>query len=297
MREIIDEHQPFVRDEIPADQAREIFDRHRFKLEIIDNASTDPMSGTGERGEVRTYENPPAKPKDHPPFHGRPGFIDLCRGPHVEDTSRHLGHFKLLRVAGAYWRGDEAQPAAPAHLRHRVGLEEGPRGPPPPPRGGRQARPPQARRRARPVPLPARGRQRPAAVPPQGRHGAQAHGGLQPGRAREGRLRVRVHAPHRQGRAVREERAPRVVRRRHVPPDGARRGAQVLPEAHELPDARADLPVAAAVVPRAAAAAVRVRHGVPLREVGRGPRPAAGPRLHAGRLAHLLHPRAAAPAS
>jgi threonyl-tRNA synthetase len=110
MREIIDEHQPFVRDEIPADQAREIFDRHRFKREIIDNASTDPMSGTGERGEVRTYENPPAKPKDHPPFRGRPGFIDLCRGPHVEDTSRHLGHFKLLRVAGAYWRGDEANP-------------------------------------------------------------------------------------------------------------------------------------------------------------------------------------------
>jgi threonyl-tRNA synthetase len=110
MREIIDEHQPFVRDEIPADKAREIFDRHRFKLEIIDNASTDPMSGTGERGEVRTYENPPAKPKDHPPFYGRPGFIDLCRGPHVEDTSRHLGHFKLLRVAGAYWRGDEANP-------------------------------------------------------------------------------------------------------------------------------------------------------------------------------------------
>jgi threonyl-tRNA synthetase len=110
MREIIDEHQPFVRDEIPADDAREIFDRHRFKLEIIDDASTDPMSGTGERGEVRTYENPPAKPKEHPPFQGLPGFIDLCRGPHVEDTSRHLGHFKLLRVAGAYWRGDESNP-------------------------------------------------------------------------------------------------------------------------------------------------------------------------------------------
>jgi threonyl-tRNA synthetase len=110
MREIIEEHQPFFRDEIPADEARQIFDGHRFKLEIIDDASTDPMSGTGARGEVRTYENPPVKPKDHPPFHGRPGFIDLCRGPHVEDTSRHLGHFKLLRVAGAYWRGDEANP-------------------------------------------------------------------------------------------------------------------------------------------------------------------------------------------
>ena len=33
-------------------------------------------------------------------------FVDLCRGPHVPSTSR-LGHFKLMRVAGAYWRGDE----------------------------------------------------------------------------------------------------------------------------------------------------------------------------------------------
>jgi threonyl-tRNA synthetase len=110
MREIIDERQAFVRDEIPADAAREIFTGHRFKLEIIDDASTDPMSGTGDRGEVRTYENPPAKPKDHPPFHGRPGFIDLCRGPHVIDTGTHLGNFKLMRVAGAYWRGDEHSP-------------------------------------------------------------------------------------------------------------------------------------------------------------------------------------------
>jgi threonyl-tRNA synthetase len=110
MREIIDERQAFVREEIPADEARDIFAGHRFKLAIIDDASTDPMSGTGDRGEVRTYENPPAKPKDHPPFHGRPGFIDLCRGPHVEDTGRHLGHFKLMRVAGAYWRGDEHNP-------------------------------------------------------------------------------------------------------------------------------------------------------------------------------------------
>ncbi|HEX5947695.1 MAG TPA: threonine--tRNA ligase [Acidimicrobiales bacterium] len=107
MREIIDERQAFVRDEIPADDARAIFAGHPYKLEIIENASTDPMSGTGDRGEVRTYENPPAKPKDHPPFAGRPGFIDLCRGPHVADTGTHLGHFKLMRVAGAYWRGDE----------------------------------------------------------------------------------------------------------------------------------------------------------------------------------------------
>jgi len=109
MREIIAESQPFVRDELDADRAREVFARHPFKLEIIENASSDPMSAT-EHGLVRTYENPPPAPKAQPPFDGYPGFIDLCRGPHVPSTDRFLGHFHLMRVAGAYWRGDERNP-------------------------------------------------------------------------------------------------------------------------------------------------------------------------------------------
>lgn len=95
MREIIAERQPFVRDEIPEPEALELFRDHPFKLEIIRGAADDPMSATAS-GLVRTYENPP-------------NFIDLCRGPHVPHTGR-LGHFKLMRVAGAYWRGDENQP-------------------------------------------------------------------------------------------------------------------------------------------------------------------------------------------
>ena len=110
MREIIEEGQPFVRDELPAAAARKVFAGHRFKLEIIDDASTDPMSATSSSESVRTYENPPAQPKDEPPFDGYPGFIDLCRGPHVPATDQHLGHFKLMRVAGAYWRGQEGNP-------------------------------------------------------------------------------------------------------------------------------------------------------------------------------------------
>ena len=110
MREIIAEAQPFVRDELPAARAREVFAAHPYKLQIIDDASTDPMSATSSTESVRTYENPPAQPKAEPPFQGYPGFIDLCRGPHVPDTKRHLGHFKLMRVAGAYWRGDEKNP-------------------------------------------------------------------------------------------------------------------------------------------------------------------------------------------
>ena len=42
-------------------------------------------------------------------YRNTPEFVDLCRGPHVPSTGR-LGHFKLQKVAGAYWRGDEKRP-------------------------------------------------------------------------------------------------------------------------------------------------------------------------------------------
>ncbi len=68
------------------------------------------MSATSAKGEVRCYENIPPEPRPNQTFHGHDGFIDLCRGPHVPTTSDHLGHFKLLRVAGAYWKGSEKNP-------------------------------------------------------------------------------------------------------------------------------------------------------------------------------------------
>ena len=95
MREIIKAGQPFVRDEITTDEALELFADHPYKREIITGAAEDPTSVT-DSGTVRTYANPPR-------------FVDLCRGPHVPHTGR-LGHFKLMRVAGAYWRGDERNP-------------------------------------------------------------------------------------------------------------------------------------------------------------------------------------------
>ncbi|MCB0970859.1 MAG: TGS domain-containing protein, partial [Acidimicrobiales bacterium] len=109
MREIMAEAQPFVRDELGEDEARKVFAGHRFKLEIIDGEADDPTSVT-EPGLVRTYENPPATPWERPAFEGYPGFVDLCRGPHVPSTKDFLGHFKLMRAAGAYWRGDEHKP-------------------------------------------------------------------------------------------------------------------------------------------------------------------------------------------
>jgi len=95
MRAIIAERQPFVRSEVPQGVAAEKFADHKYKLEIIGGKADDPTSGT-EAGMVRLYDNPPA-------------FCDVCRGPHVPHTGR-LGHFRLMRVAGAYWRGDERNP-------------------------------------------------------------------------------------------------------------------------------------------------------------------------------------------
>ncbi len=96
MREIIKEGQPFLRRECPVAEGLQIFHEHKYKCEIIQGSVDDPTSVT-ESGTVRLYENPPR-------------FVDLCRGPHVPATNTFLGHFKLMRVAGAYWRGDERQP-------------------------------------------------------------------------------------------------------------------------------------------------------------------------------------------
>jgi hypothetical protein len=76
----------------------------------------------------------------------------------------------LMRVAGAYWRG------------------EGPEGPSAPPRGGQEARSPAPGHRAGPAVVPRRARRRPGRVAPEGRHRAQADGGLQPGTPRGGGL-------------------------------------------------------------------------------------------------------------
>ncbi len=96
MREIIAEGQPFIRREVSVAEGLDIFVDQPYKSEIIKGTVEDPTSVT-EKGVVRLYDNPP-------------NFTDLCRGPHVPATNRFLGHFKLMRVAGAYWRGDVDEP-------------------------------------------------------------------------------------------------------------------------------------------------------------------------------------------
>ncbi len=93
MREIVAEDQSFVRSELNQEEGLELFADQPYKRAIIEGV--DPGEGAGG-GVVSVYRN-------------TPGFVDLCRGPHVPSTSR-LGHFKLMKVAGAYWRGDERNP-------------------------------------------------------------------------------------------------------------------------------------------------------------------------------------------
>jgi len=100
MRQIVAEDQPFVREEHSVAEGLEIFADQPYKLEIIKGvgaAADDSAEGVEPGGSVvSVYDNA-----------GR--FRDLCRGPHVPSTGR-LGHFKLMKVAAAYWRGDERRP-------------------------------------------------------------------------------------------------------------------------------------------------------------------------------------------
>jgi threonyl-tRNA synthetase len=79
------------------------------------------------------------------------GFEDLCRGPHVPSTGR-LKHFKLMKVAGAYWRGDQRNEMLQRIYGTAWAKQGRPAEVPAHARGGREARPPQARPRTRPVP-------------------------------------------------------------------------------------------------------------------------------------------------
>ncbi|MHB1054969.1 MAG: threonine--tRNA ligase [Thermoleophilia bacterium] len=87
MRYLIKARLPFERRELSLEEARELFAEQPFKLELIDELPEGELPSVYTGG----------------------AFTDLCRGPHIPDTGR-IKSFKLLSVAGAYWRGDEKNP-------------------------------------------------------------------------------------------------------------------------------------------------------------------------------------------
>jgi threonyl-tRNA synthetase len=86
MSEIIAQNLPFVSQEVTKQEARQLFAAQPYKLELIDEIPDEKVS-----------------------LYQQGSFVDLCRGPHVSSTGE-IKAFKLISIAGAYWRGDEHQP-------------------------------------------------------------------------------------------------------------------------------------------------------------------------------------------
>jgi threonyl-tRNA synthetase len=111
MRDIVKQGQRFVRREVSDAEARAELANEPFKLELIGIKGSIASGGAGSDDEASTevgagvltiYDNVDAKT-------GELRWKDLCRGPHVPST-RHIPAFKLMRNAGAYWRGSEKNP-------------------------------------------------------------------------------------------------------------------------------------------------------------------------------------------
>ena len=101
MREIVKANQPFERSEMSMAEAKDLFAEQPYKVEIIERveaaeADSEDAAEVGEGGVISAYRNTDS-------------FVDMCVGPHVPSTGR-LGFFKLQRVSGAYWRGNEKGP-------------------------------------------------------------------------------------------------------------------------------------------------------------------------------------------
>ena len=277
--------QPFVREELDYDDALDAV--RRPAVQARDHRTVAPATRRRRRGRGRRRRRHlacTATRADGDASSSTCAAARTCRRP------ARLGAFKLTKVAGAYWRGDEKRPmlqriygtaweskaALDEHL-HR--LEE-----------AEQARPPQARRRARPVLVPRGDRLGPRGVPSEGRHRPPAHGGLLARSATRTAGYEFVNSPHITKASLFETSG-------HLdwfadgmfPPMELDGGTDYYLKPMNCPFHILIYQQPHALVPRAAAAAVRVRHGVPLREVGRRARPHARPRHDPGRRAHLLH--------
>ena len=98
MRQIVQGKHEFKKTVISAEEAKKIFANQPYKLELIEGL---------ELGGLDEYGNP-LKEKPEISIYQQDTFVDLCRGPHVQSTKEiKQDAFKLMSIAGAYWRGDE----------------------------------------------------------------------------------------------------------------------------------------------------------------------------------------------
>jgi threonyl-tRNA synthetase len=98
MRQIVQGKHEFKKTVLSAEEAKKIFADQPYKLELIEGL---------EKGGLDEYGNP-LKEKPEISIYQHDTFTDLCRGPHVQSTKEiKQDAFKLMSIAGAYWRGDE----------------------------------------------------------------------------------------------------------------------------------------------------------------------------------------------
>ena len=268
MKELAKEKHPIVREKLEPTEATGRFGDQPFKVEQIDLLK--------ENNELFAYH--------------MGDFTDLCEGPHVPNTGE-LKAFKLLSVAGAYWRGDENR----EQLQRIYGtswfskkdldeylhqLEEAKK---------RDHRKLGGELDLYGVQDEAGGG--PGLLLPEGQRAAEHARRLLEARAPEGGLPVRRHAAHLQERPVAHLGPHAVLQGEHV--HLRHRGSGVRGQAHELPGPHPDLQAQAVELPRAPGALRRARNGVSLRTQWHAARHAARPWFHAGRRPHLLHARPA----
>ena len=101
MKEIVKQNQPFTRSEHSMVEAKELFAEQPYKVEIIErvesaDADAEDAGEVSGSGMISAYRNTDE-------------FVDMCVGPHVPSTGK-LAFFKLQRVSGSYWRGNEKGP-------------------------------------------------------------------------------------------------------------------------------------------------------------------------------------------
>ena len=98
MRQIVQGKHEFKKTVLSSEEAKKIFANQPYKLELIEGL---------EKGSLDEYGNP-LNEKPEISIYQHDTFIDLCRGPHVQNTKEiKQDAFKLMSIAGAYWRGDE----------------------------------------------------------------------------------------------------------------------------------------------------------------------------------------------
>lgn len=108
MKRIISESQDFVYSELPIEDAIAWAkdNNQPYKLELLEDLKN---SGTTNAKILAEGDFETGNGVDTVSFYTNGNYVDLCKGPHLDNT-KEVGVFKLIRVAGAYWRGDENRP-------------------------------------------------------------------------------------------------------------------------------------------------------------------------------------------